>query len=327
MRIGSVLIGTGSYQPETCLTNQMLEGMVETSDEWIVQRTGIKERRIAIGKSTAEIALPAAQRALEDAGKSPEEVDLIIACTATPDSYTPSLSCVMQDKLGAKNAFAFDVVAACSGFVYATDIADSYIKCGKAKTVLIVCAEVLSRLIDYTDRTTCCIFGDGAAAAVFESREDEVGILSTYMHSDGSKGAALLAKALPVEDPFSESREYPSSDRFLKMDGKEVYRFTAKAVPQAIDEAIKRAGVSISEVDWIVPHQANTRIIDMVIRRYGLDREKVFVNLPYYGNTSSASVPLCLDDMRRQGLLKKGQLAVFVGFGGGLTYGSVLIRV
>ena len=327
MSIGSVLIGTGSYQPETCLTNQMLEGMVETSDEWIVQRTGIKERRIAIEKSTAEIALPAAQRALKDSGKSPEEIDLIIACTATPDSYTPSLSCVLQGKLGAKNAFAFDVIAACSGFVYAADIADSYIKCGKAKTVLVVCAEVLSRIIDYTDRSTCCIFGDGAAAAVFEAREGEEGILSTYMRSDGSKGEALLAKALPVEDPFSSDREYPSSDRFLKMDGKEVYRFTAKAVPQAIDEVIKQAGVDISEVDWIVPHQANTRIIDMVIRRYGLEREKVFVNLPYYGNTSSASVPLCLDDMRRQGLLKKGQLAIFVGFGGGLTYGSILIRI
>ena len=327
MSIGSVLIGTGSYQPETCLTNQMLEGMVETSDEWIVQRTGIKERRIAIGKSTAEIALPAAQRALEDSGKSPEEIDLIIACTATPDSYTPSLSCVLQGKLGAKNAFAFDVIAACSGFVYAADIADSYIKCGKAKTVLVVCAEVLSRIIDYTDRSTCCIFGDGAAAAVFEAREGEEGILSTYMRSDGSKGEALLAKELPVEDPFSSDREYSSSDRFLKMDGKEVYRFTAKAVPQAIDEVIKQAGVDISEVDWIVPHQANTRIIDMVIRRYGLEREKVFVNLPYYGNTSSASVPLCLDDMRRQGLLKKGQLAIFVGFGGGLTYGSILIRI
>lgn len=327
MRIGSVLIGTGSYQPETCLTNQMLEGMVETSDEWIVQHTGVKERRIAIGKSTVEIAFPAAQRALEDSGKQPEEIDLIIACTATPDSYTPSLSCMLQDKLGAKNAFAFDVIAACSGFVYATDIADSYIKSGKAKTVLIVCAEVLSRLVDYTDRSTCCIFGDGAAAAVFESREEEQGILSTFMQADGSKGSALLARALPVEDPFNGDREFPSSDRFLKMDGHEVYRFTAKAVPRAIEEVLKRADVDISEVDWIVPHQANTRIIDMVIRRYGLDREKVFVNLPYYGNTSSASVPLCLDDMRRQGLLKKGQLAIFVGFGGGLTYGSVLIRI
>lgn len=325
--IGSIITGTGSFLPETRLTNQMLTEMVETSDEWIVQRTGIRERRIAVGMSTLDIALPAARRALEDAGKQPEDVDLIVACTVTPDSYTPTLSCRLQGELGAKRAFAFDLVAACSGFAYATDVADSYLRCGKAKCVLVVCAEVLSRIIDFTDRSVCCLFGDGAGAAVYEWSDTEEGILATYQGADGTKGDALLAKALPVEDPFAQKRVSASCDRFLEMDGKAVYRFTARAVPDAIDGVLKKAGVDVSQIDWIVPHQANLRIIDMVERRYGLDPEKVYVNLPYIGNTSSASIPLCLDEMRRKGLLKKGQLAIFVGFGGGLTYGAILIRI
>ncbi len=325
--IGSILKGTGSFLPETRLTNQMLTEMVDTSDEWIVQRTGIRERRIAVGMSTFDIALPAAQRALEDAGKTPEDIDLIIACTVTPDSYTPALACRLQGELGANHAFAFDLIAACSGFVYATDVADSFLRCGKAKCVLVVCAEVISRLIDFTDRTVCCLFGDGAGAAVYEWSDTEEGVIATYQGADGAKGDALLSNALPVEDPFAPERVSAAYDRYLQMDGKAVFRFTARAVPEAIDGVIHKASVDISQVDWIVPHQANMRIIDMVERRYGLDPEKVYINLPYIGNTSSASIPLCLDEMRGKGLLKKGQLVIFVGFGGGLTYGAVLIRI
>ena len=325
--IGTILLGCGSFVPERRLTNEMLTQMVDTSDEWIVQRTGIRERRIAENTTTAELALPAAQRALEDAGISAGDLDLIIACTATPDSYTPSLSCRVQAALGAQRAFAFDLTAACSGFVYATDVADSYLRTGKAQRVLVVCAENLSRIVDYTDRSVCCIFGDGAGAAVFGYSDSEDGILQTVMGADGARGDALLAKALPVEDPLDGSREFSSGDRFLRMNGKEVFRFTAQAVPAAIDGVLKKAGMAAEDIDWIVPHQANLRIIDMVCRRYGLNRDRVYVNLPLYGNTSSASIPICLDEMRQKGILKKGQLIICVGFGGGLTYGAVLLRV
>lgn len=324
--IGSIITGTGSFLPELRLTNQMLEQMVDTSDEWIVQRTGIHERRIAVDMQAIDVALPAAQRALEDAGREAQDVDLIIACTVTPDSFTPTLSCALQDRLGAKNAFAFDLSAACSGFVYATDVADSYLRCGKAKCVLIVCAEVLSHLIDYTDRTVCCLFGDGAGAAVYEWSDTEDGIVTTYMKSDGKHGDALFAPAFAPENPLAMPRENQIS-HFLHMDGKTVFRFTAHAVPDAIDGVLRQSGMDISRVDWIVPHQANARILDMVIRRYGLPAEKVFSNLDRVGNTSSASVPICLDEMRRQGMLRRGQTAIFIGFGGGLTYGAVLIRL
>ncbi|MCI6927097.1 beta-ketoacyl-ACP synthase III [Butyricicoccus porcorum] len=324
--IGSRITGTGSFLPETRLTNQMLEQMVDTSDEWIVQRTGIRERRVAVDMQAIDVALPAAQRALDDAGRKAEDIDLIIACTVTPDSFTPTLSCALQDRLGAAHAFAFDLSAACSGFVYATDVADSYLRCGKAKCVLVVCAEVLSHLIDYTDRTVCCLFGDGAGAAVYEWSDAEDGILGTYMRSDGKNGNALFAPAFAAENPLAMPRE-ANTNHYLHMDGKTVFRFTARAVPDAIDGVLHRAGMDISQVDWIVPHQANMRILDMVIRRYGLPAEKVFSNLDRVGNTSSASVPICLDEMRRQGLLKDGQTAIFVGFGGGLTYGAVLIRL
>ena len=324
--IGTILVSTGSYMPERRLTNQMLTEMVDTSDAWITQRTGIQERRIAVNQTTAELAVKAAQRALEDANIAVQEIDLIIACTATPDSYTPSVACRVQDALQARQAFAFDLSAACSGFVYATDVVDSYFRAGKAKTALVVCAETLSRIVDYTDRTVCCLFGDGAGAAIYRWDEAQDGILQTFMGADGSRGDALLATALPAEDPFQSDRN-TDVDRFLRMNGKEVFRFAARTVPEAIDRVLKKANVSIDEVDWVVPHQANLRIIDVICRRYGLAPEKVYVNLERYGNTSSASIPICLDEMRRNGQLIAGQLIVFVGFGGGLTYGAVLLRV
>ncbi|MDO5784965.1 MAG: beta-ketoacyl-ACP synthase III [Eubacteriales bacterium] len=324
--IGTILVSTGSCVPERRLTNEMLTKMVDTSDEWIVQRTGIRERRIAVNQTTAELAITAAKHALADTGITAQEIDIIIACTATPDSYTPSIACRVQAELQAQRAVAFDLSAACSGFVYATDVVDSYFRAGKAKTALVVCAETLSRIVDYTDRTVCCLFGDGAGAAVYQWSETKDGILQTFMGADGSRGDALLATALPVEDPLEQSRN-TEVDRFLHMNGKEVFRFAARTVPEAIDCVLKQAGVTIDEIDWIVPHQANLRIIDVICRRYGLAPEQVYVNLERYGNTSSASIPLCLDEMRRNGLLLAGQLIIFVGFGGGLTYGAVLIRI
>lgn len=323
-KIGTVLLGCGSYVPEQVLTNETLTTLVDTSDEWIVQRTGIQQRHMAVQQSTAELAIPAAQRAIADAGIQSNEIDLIIACTATPDSFTPTLSCRIQAAIQADNAFAFDLSAACSGFVYAVDAADCYIRAGRAKTVLVVCAETLSRIVDYTDRTTCCLFGDGAGAAVFQYSENEEGILQTYMRADGSRGDALFAQALPKEDPL---KERSSTRHFLQMNGKEVFRFTGRAVPEAIDHVLHQADMKPEEIEWIIPHQANLRIVDMICRRYGLDKKQVYVNIQQYGNTSSASIPIALDEMKRKGMLRKGQYVILTGFGGGLTYGAVLMRL
>ena len=302
--INSKLIGTGACIPDFVLTNAMLEKMVDTNDEWIVQRTGVRERRIAKNTHTWELALGAAQDALADAGITAEELDLILVSTCSPDTNTPNTASILQDKLGARQVGAFDINNACTGFVSATDIADSYIKSGKAKTVLVVSAETLSRIVDYTDRSTCILFGDGAAAAVYQATEDEtVGILSTFTAADGSGAEYLHMEALPV------------------------VRFTARAVPLAIDTALKRAGVTAEEIDWVVPHQANLRILDVIARRYHLPKEKIYVNMDRFGNTSSASVPICLNEMRKNGLLHEGQTVVCTGFGGGLTYGAFVLKL
>ncbi len=325
----SKLIGVGSYVPEHRLTNAALEQLVDTNDEWIVQRTGIHERRIAAGKATWEIALAAAKAALADAGVSAEELDLIIVTTVTPDTFTPTVSCRLQAELGAKNASALDFNAACSGFVYAVEMADGYIRTGKKKTVLIVSAERLHSVIDYTDRATCVLFGDGAGAAVFQAAEgDEGGVISTFTAADGTLGEALHIDALPVEnDPFGSERPQVGEKRYLAMSGNDVFRFTAQAVPAAIEQALTRAGKTADEVDWFVLHQANYRILKMVAKRYGLEESKLYINLERFGNTSSASVPLCLAEMKQKNLLHEGQLILLAGFGGGLTYGSALIRL
>ena len=324
--IGTRLIGTGSYMPDLKLTNEMLESMVDTNDEWIVKRTGIRERRIAQNTATWELALEAGRRALEDAALDASEPDLIIVGTATPDFFTPSVSCMVQGKLGASKAMAFDLSAACSGFVYSVDVADSFIRAGKAKNVLVICAETLSRIIDYTDRSTCVIFGDGAAAAVFQASEQE-GVLTTYMRANGTLGECLKAQCPPVEDPLAQGPRAVCDHRFLKMAGSDVFRFTASAVPEAIDAVLHQANMTADQIDWFVLHQANVRILQMVTTRYGLDPKKVYVNIDRYGNTSGVSVALCLDEMRKNGQLKAGQHIVISGFGGGLTYGAALIRI
>lgn len=324
--IGTRLIGTGSYMPDLKLTNEMLESMVDTNDEWIVKRTGIRERRIAQNTATWELALEAGRRALEDAALDASELDLIIVGTATPDFFTPSVSCMVQGKLGASKAMAFDLSAACSGFVYSVEVADSFIRAGKAKNVLVICAETLSRIIDYTDRSTCVIFGDGAAAAVFQASEQE-GVLTTYMRANGTLGECLKAQCLPVEDPLARGPRAVCDHRFLKMAGSDVFRFTASAVPEAIDAVLHQANMTADQIDWFVLHQANVRILQMVTTRYGLDPKKVYVNIDRYGNTSGVSVALCLDEMRKNGQLRAGQHIVISGFGGGLTYGAALIRL
>ncbi len=313
--------------PDRKLTNEMLERMVDTNDEWIVKRTGIRERRIAQNTATWELALEAGKRALTDAGLDAAALDLIIVGTATPDFFTPSVSCIVQGKLGAEKAMAFDLSAACSGFVYCVDVADSFIRAGKAKNILVICAETLSRIIDYTDRSTCVIFGDGAAAAVFQASDADDGVLTTYMRANGTLGECLKAPILPEEDPLAPGPRAVCDHRFLKMAGSDVFRFTATAVPEAIDAVLHQANMTADQIDWFVLHQANVRILHMITTRYGLNPDKVYVNIDRYGNTSGVSVALCLDEMRKAGKLQPGQHIVICGFGGGLTYGAALIRI
>ncbi len=327
--MGTHLIGTGACIPDFVLTNEMLEQMVDTSDDWIVKRTGVRERRIAKGRHTWELALGAAEEALRDAGLQAQDLDLILVSTCTPDTNTPNTASILQEKLGARQVGAIDINNACTGFISATDIADSFIKCGKAKNVLVVSAETLSRITDFTDRSTCILFGDGAAAAIYQAGSgDGSGILSTFIASDGSGADYLYMEALPVEeDPFAKDRPVDPKARFVKMQGPAIVRFTAKAVPFAIDTAIHKAGLSAEDIDWVVPHQANLRILDVIAKRYNLPKEKIYVNMDRYGNTSSASVPICLNEMRRNGMLQKGQIIVCTGFGGGLTYGAFVLKL
>ena len=326
--INSQLIGTGACLPDFVLTNAMLEHMVDTNAEWIVQRTGVRDRRLAKNMHTWALALGAAQDALADAKIDAGELDLILVSTCTPDTNTPNTAAILQDKLGAGAIGAFDINNACTGFVSATDIADCYIKSGKARTVLVVSAETLSRIVDYTDRGTCILFGDGAAAAVYRATEDDnLGIQSTFIAADGSGAEYLRMEALPVEDPFAEERTVDPKARFLKMQGAAVVRFTARAVPQAFGPLLQLSGITADEIDWVVPHQANLRILDVIARRYHLPKEKVYVNMDRFGNTSSASVPICLNEMRRNGLLREGQTIVCTGFGGGLTYGAFVLKL
>ena len=313
--------------PDRKLTNEMLERMVDTNDEWIVKRTGIRERRIAQNTATWELALEAGKRALTDAGLDAAALDLIIVGTATPDFFTPSVSCIVQGKLGAEKAMAFDLSAACSGFVYCVDVADSFIRAGKAKNILVICAETLSRIIDYTDRSTCVSFGDGAASAVFQASYADDGVLTTYMRANGTLGECLKAPILPEEDPLAPGPRAVCDHRFLKMAGSDVFRFTATAVPEAIDAVLHQANMTADQIDWFVLHQANVRILHMITTRYGLNPDKVYVNIDRYGNTSGVSVALCLDEMRKAGKLQPGQHIVICGFGGGLTYGAALIRI
>lgn len=329
--IKSLLIGTGSYVPDFVLTNDILETLVDTNDEWIVRRTGIHERRIGAGMTTWQLGAKAGKNALEDANIDPAEVDMLLLSTCTPDTFSPTVSGYIQEELGLKNAAAMDINACCTGFCYASDIADSYIKAGKAKTVLVISAETLHRITDYTDRGTCVLFGDGAGATIYRGVEDDGeddGILSSFLAVDGSGADYLYMEALPVEeDPLHSDRKFSEKNRFLKMQGAPVVRFTATAVPHAIDMALQRAGLTSDDVDWVVPHQANLRIIKIIAQKFAIPEDKIYVNMDRYGNTSSASIPLCLDEMRKKGLLKKGQTVVCTGFGGGLTYGAFVLKV
>ena len=320
------IVGTGSYVPEKVLTNQDLEAMVDTNDEWIVSRTGIKERRITSnGQASSSLATFAAENALEMAGISPEELDLIVVGTVTPDMPFPSVACILQDNLGAKKAAAFDVSAGCTGFIYALSIADNFIKSGSFEKILVVGAENLSKITDYQDRGTCVLLGDGSGAVVLVREEGEKGILSTHLHSDGSYGNLLY-------QPGGGSAVIPTYEsidnrlHFLKMDGNKLFKIAVKSLEDAVLETLAYNNIDDSELDLLIPHQANLRIIQAIAKRLNMPEEKVFVNIQKYGNTSSASIPIALDEANRGGVIKDDNLLLFNAFGAGLTWGAALVR-
>lgn len=323
---GARISGSGHYTPAKVLTNSDLEKMVDTSDEWIVTRTGIRERRIARkDEAASDLALEASRMALADAGTKARDLDAIILATVTPDVQFPATACFVQDRLGARNAAAFDLSAACSGFIYGLNIAHALVACREADKVLVVGVEVLSKFLDWKDRATCVLFGDGAGAAVVEAGLAGEGILGTYMKSDGSLADLLWIPAGGSRKPTSED-SYLRGEHFIKMKGDGVFKYAVRAMADATHRVLKKVGMDIADIDLFIPHQANIRIIDAVNQRLGLPREKVVVNLDRYGNTSSATIPIAYDEMVKAGKVKKGDVLLFVGFGGGLTWGAVLLR-
>lgn len=322
---GIKLIGIGSYTPEKIVKNDDLSSIVETSDEWISTRTGIRERRISIDENTSQLASQAAVKAIANAGITPEDIDLIIVATITPDSFMPSTACLVQDKIGALNAVAFDVNAACTGFIYALNTASLFISSGQYKTALVIGAEVLSKVMDWTDRNTCVLFGDGAGAVVLTSG-DKNNEIYTNLKSDGSKSKVLTCPAVPLKNVFIEEKDNTENTNTVKMNGKEVFKFAVKVIVSSVEDILKESGYSIEDIKYIVPHQANFRIIDAAAKKLEVEESKFFMNLNKYGNTSGASIPLALDEMYRASLIEKGDKLILVGFGGGLTWGSVLIE-
>lgn len=320
------VLGTGKYSPERRLTNQELEQMVETNDEWIVTRTGIRERRIAApDQATSDLAYEASLRALKAAGITADQLDLIIVSTVTPDMFFPSTACLVQEKLGAKNAAAFDLSAACSGFIYGLANASGFIAMGTYKYILVVGAETLSRITDYTDRNTCILFGDGAGAVVLGQVPEGRGFQSFKLGADGSGGPLINipggGSRLPATAESVTDRRH-----FLYMNGRDVYKFAVRIMGGAAEEALEMASLSKEDIDLFIPHQANIRIIQSAIERLDLPEEKCAINIDRYGNMSAASIPVALAEAVEEGRLKEGDCLVMVGFGGGLTWGaSVLV--
>ncbi|MBE7679310.1 MULTISPECIES: beta-ketoacyl-ACP synthase III [Paenibacillus] len=320
------VIGTGKYVPEKILTNSDLEKMVDTNDEWIVSRTGIKERHIAApDQATSDLAYEAAMKALESAGMTGSDLDLIIVATITPDSAFPSTACILQDKLGAKGAAAFDLSAACSGFVYGLATATSFIQSGMYNNALVIGADCLSRITDYTDRNTCVLFGDGAGAVVIGEVPEGRGFKSFDLGAEGAGGGLLQLEGggsrLPASAETVENKKH-----YIYMNGREVFKFAVRVMGTATDEVLRKAELERTDVDLFVPHQANIRIIQSAMQRLELPEEKVVVNVDKYANTSAASIPLALVEAAEEGRMKAGDTILMVGFGGGLTWGaSVLV--
>ena len=320
------ITGWGMAVPEKILTNSDLEKIIDTNDKWIIERTGIKERHIAReGQTTSSLAVEAAWNALSVAKLKPTEIDLIICATSTPEYLFPATACLVQDRIGATKAGAFDLSAACTGFIYAINMATQAIRSGSLQVVLVIGAETLSRFVDWTDRNTCILFGDGAGALVLQASNYPGGVLSSVMHSDGSGANLLAIPAGGSKNPATEAT-IRAGMHFIQMDGREVYRFAARVMAQATREVISAAGILIGDVNWIIPHQANLRIIEAAARGLKLPLEKFVINLDRYGNTSTASIPIAICEAIQDGRLKKGDKFVLVGFGAGLTWGAAIAQ-
>ncbi len=315
------IIGTGSAVPEQIVTNEDLSKIVETSDEWISSRSGIKERRIAKEETTTSLAILAGKRALENAGIASEEIEVIIVATCTPDYFFPNTACQVQEAIGAKHAVAFDLSAACSGFLFALSTAQAYIKGGIYQKALIIGAETMSKMIDWSDRSTCVLFGDGAGAAVVSA--EETGVLELVQKSDGTGKGVLSCKARETRNLLNHESE---TKEYLYMEGQPVFKFAVKTVPECVEEVLKKAEVKKEEIRYYILHQANSRIIQSVAKRLKEPEEKFPMNLSLYGNTSAASIPILLDEMNRNGMLNRGDKLVLSGFGAGLTWGAVLLE-
>jgi 3-oxoacyl-[acyl-carrier-protein] synthase-3 len=320
-KVKARIAGLGSAVPAKIVTNDDLSKFVDTSDDWITTRTGIKQRRVSESdEATSDLALSAASKALKQAGVSPEDLDLILVATCTPDMLFPSTGCTLQERLGAKKAVAFDISAACSGFNFALSVASSFISQETYKNVLVVGADTLTKYVDWKDRTTCVLFGDGAGAAVLKPSDDESGILSSYLLSNGFGGKYLTMPGGGSRDPECKG------GRFIQMDGKEVFKFAVKALEGTVRSALKLAGYEINDVNLLIPHQANIRIIDHAVKKLNLPKERVYANLERYGNTSAASIPIALSEAAAEGRIKKGDIVALSGFGAGLTAGANVIR-
>ena len=317
------IIGTGSYLPQKVADNQFLSTIVDTDDEWIRQRTGIKERHLSSGKEgTTYMATHAAEAALENAGITAEELDMIIVATVSADTYVPSTSCSVQGAIGAIRATCFDLNAACSGFMFSLNTAYAYIEMGMAKTVLVIGSETLSREVDWSDRGSCILLGDGAGAAVIQQDDGEGGLIASVTGSDGSQGDVLTCKGRGIQNPFHNSRRRKD---YIRMDGQAVFRFAVTMVPRCIKQILKKTETDVEDIKFFVLHQANVRIIELIAKRLRVDLDRFPMNLNRYGNTSSASIPILLDELNRNGLLERGDKLILSGFGGGLTWGAMLI--
>lgn len=321
------MINTGikavaSYVPARVVTNDELSQVVDTNDEWITSRTGICRRHLSTGENTSQFCINIGKKLIDKTGIKPEEIDLIIVATITPDYATPSTSCIVQKELGCINAFAFDVSAACSGFVYSLSIADKFIKSGLYKNVLVFGAETLSKITDWTDRSTCVLFADGGGGALLEPREG-AGIITEDLHAKGDD-ISLTGRHHVVENMVCKDVE--KGNPYLIMDGRAIFNFATRVVPNSVNKILEKSGLGLEDIKYIIPHQANSRIIDVVARKLKADINKFYINVDEYGNTSAASIPIALSEMSSKGLLEKGDRIIITGFGAGLTWGSMLIE-
>lgn len=323
--IYSKIISTGAYVPQRIVKNDELSKMVETNDEWITSRTGIKQRRISSGEKTYQMAAKAAREAIENAGIEKEEIDMIVLATISPDFFMPSTANLVQAELGLDDIPSFDVTAGCTGFIYGLQIADQFIKSKQSKTILVIGVEVLSKVVDWSDRNTCVLFGDGAGAVILKSSSQE-GIVCTYTGSQGDLKELLTLPAVPLKNPFLDIPNNNGRPSNISMNGKEIFQFAIRIMIKSISQVLNKSNLSMDDIDYIIPHQANIRIIDYVARKLKVERKKFIINLDRFGNTSSASIPLVLNEAHKKKMFCPGNRLIMVAFGGGLTWGAALLN-